>query len=223
MFQGLQDVPIGLFDSEQNQWMLTRGDRSHTERRELTFVTYNIWFGEYHVRQRYEAIFQILENSQADLITLQEVTEFSLTLLLQQPWVRRNYVCSDISGKTFSRYGVIVLSRIPLTRIRIQPLPSFMGRKLVVAEALINHETWKIGTVHLESQKQSKPIRRQQLNVIFRLLSRSQHSILMGDFNFCSSWQDENDCLPQAYVDVWSNLYPTQAGYTEDTAINRKP
>src|SRR3990167_2040968 len=43
-------------------------------------------------------------------------------------------------------------------------------------------------------------------------------SILCGDFNFCSTW-DENENIPNDFIDVWPMLRE-DAGWTEDTDIN---
>jgi tyrosyl-DNA phosphodiesterase 2 len=45
--------------------------------------------------------------------------------------------------------------------------------------------------------------------------------VLMGDFNFCASWQNENDRIDPAYHDVWELLRGNEPGYTEDTTINQ--
>ena len=42
----------------------------------------------------------------------------------------------------------------------------------------------------------------------------------MGDFNFCSSWTEEQRRIDPDYLDVWSELH-ADPGYTEDPAVNR--
>ena len=44
-------------------------------------------------------------------------------------------------------------------------------------------------------------------------------SIICGDFNFCSTW-DENNVISSQFVDVWSELNSSEDGWTEDTKIN---
>ena len=60
-----------------------------------------------------------------------------------------------------------------------------------------------------------------QLAQIFPILDEATHALLMGDFNFCASWPEENARLPTSYTDLWPALNPHDPGYTEDTAINR--
>jgi tyrosyl-DNA phosphodiesterase 2 len=43
---------------------------------------------------------------------------------------------------------------------------------------------------------------------------------LCGDFNFCSTWPEENQNIPPDFRDLWPILHPNEPGWTEDTAIN---
>ena len=45
-------------------------------------------------------------------------------------------------------------------------------------------------------------------------------SLLMGDFNFCSTNENENKNIPSDFIDVWAQLRPDDHGWTEDTQIN---
>ncbi len=57
--------------------------------------------------------------------------------------------------------------------------------------------------------------------MIFASLRNVPNAIIMGDFNFCASWTEENDRIDPAYHDVWDVLRAGEPGYTEDTALNR--
>ena len=61
--------------------------------------------------------------------------------------------------------------------------------------------------------------RAKQLRRIFPALAPEPHVILTGDFNFCASWEEEQQLAP-TYQDIWSTLHPQQAGYSEDTERN---
>ncbi|MBD2041001.1 endonuclease/exonuclease/phosphatase family protein [Microcoleus sp. FACHB-672] len=187
---------------------------------QLTLVTYNVWFSEYYRKKRCEALLQIIHDCDADVISLQEVTPSFLKILLQQEWVRNSYYISDAIGVTVTPYGVLFLSKIPISRLSFYKLPSSMNRTLLISELCVNGEVIKIATVHLESQKSSAPLRAEQLSLIFPLIQDSPHALLMGDFNFCSSWKSENDNIDSSYQDMWATLRTEEAGYTEDTDIN---
>lgn len=177
----------------------------------LTLVTYNVWFGEYFTDERRAALMRILRATDADVIGLQEVTPSLLTYLNEQDWLRDGYHFAEVS---VAPYGVMVLSRRPVQRLVEHELPTRMGRSLVVAEL----EDLAVASVHLESLRYANT-RRRQLERIFPILDDYPHAVLMGDFNLCSTW-DENQNLDPRYVDIWAHLRPDEPGWTEDTDIN---
>jgi len=184
----------------------------NTEGARITVATFNIWFDQHHARERHDAIMGLLEARRPDVIALQEVTSASLALVLAKPWIRAEYQPSDVDGRTLDRYGVVLLSRIPTRRMTLLPLPSGMGRKLLVFELEVDGMTVNVATVHLESLKESDA-RGVQLGLIFEHLDASEHAILMGDFNFCSSWAEENARIRPEYLDVWPAVRPDHPGY----------
>jgi len=68
--------------------------------------------------------------------------------------------------------------------------------------------------------KPSSKTRKAQLEIIFPILKEADTSLLMGDFNFCSSWTDENKNIPPEYLDLWAEIHPKEPGFTEDTDVN---
>ncbi|HEU4328226.1 MAG TPA: endonuclease/exonuclease/phosphatase family protein [Roseiflexaceae bacterium] len=186
----------------------------------LTCVTFNVWFGEFYEEERAEALLDLLERCDADVIALQEVTLRLLRRILARPWVRAGYVVSDAIGATVQPYGVLLLTRATPRRLALHRLPSLRGRHLLVAELDLNGQTTAVATVHLESGRASAGLRGAQLAAIFPALDSAPQALLMGDFNFCASWQAENDRLDPVYRDVWPALHGDAPGYTEDTAIN---
>ncbi len=217
-----QVLSAGAFDAALGKWILNHASPEDTHKRDrLTLATFNIWFGAYYTRERYQAIANLLAVHQPDFIALQEVTPPALEMFLGQAWIREGYFTTDMDGSTLSEYGVLILSRLPLNRITLMPLPSFMGRCLLLVETEINGVPLEVGTVHLESKRISARMRGLQLKKIFHFLKGMPNVILMGDFNFCASWYKENNRIDPAYHDVWEVLRDDEPGYTEDTAINR--
>ena len=153
-----------------------------------------------------------------DLIALQEVTEPFLEMLRKAPWVRRAYEISDPRGDTFAAYGSVLLSRQPILRREVMDLESEMDRKLVLIETEVAGTLWTVGTVHLESLEASA-LRARQLEQVFDRLGDTANVLLCGDFNFCSSWDDENDRRPSDFVDVWP-VVSKAPGFTVDTELN---
>jgi tyrosyl-DNA phosphodiesterase 2 len=187
----------------------------------LTCVTWNIWFGRHYFHERGTAILRLLREADADVIALQEVTPAFLRRLLEEPWCRERYALSDAQGTTFTSYGVVMLSRLTPHRLTLHPLPSGLDRKLLVATLLLNGQATTAATVHLESMSISAAERGHQLAIIFPILASAGHALLMGDFNFCASWPEENGRLDPTYRDVWQAVHGEAPGYTEDTDVNR--
>lgn len=213
------DLPVGKY--EDGAWHHTDYLPQDIERDELTLATFNIWFGDHFAQPRYHAMMHLLERYRPDVIALQEVTLRALPIFLAQPWLRDRYYVSDIDGHTLGDYGTLFLSRLSPAAIKLVTLPTFMGRHLLVWKTIVNGFPLHIATVHLESGNPSAETRRDQLSIIFEFLRSAPHAVIMGDFNFCASWPEENNRIDPSYHDVWGLLRTNEPGYTEDTTINR--
>ncbi|MEC4895392.1 MAG: endonuclease/exonuclease/phosphatase family protein [Oscillatoria sp. PMC 1051.18] len=208
------------FNREQQLWVDEQGDFGKIQVNQLRLVTFNVWYDDYYHQERAKVLLKIVKNCAADVIGLQEVTPSFLQLVLQKKWIRENYYISDSTGKTVTPYGIILLSKFPIRQLALYELPSSMYRKLLVASLSINEERFQIGVVHLESKKYFASRRERQLAKIFPVMENADYAVLMGDFNFCSSWTEENAKIDRSYQDLWSALRSDEAGYTEDTDIN---
>jgi tyrosyl-DNA phosphodiesterase 2 len=208
------------FDAESGGWHTDMNGTVNIEATELTFVTFNVWFAQYYLQERCQALLGIVRDCNADIICLQEIKPGYLGQILKQDWVQADYSVSDYTGITVQPYGVLLLSRLPIFHLRLHSLPSVMGRKLLVALFQVNNQTFQVATVHLESLPAFAATRKQQLAQIFPALEKSEHAALMGDFNFCASWYEENMNIDPAYQDMWPVLRSQEPGYTENTDIN---
>jgi endonuclease/exonuclease/phosphatase family metal-dependent hydrolase len=187
----------------------------------LTVVTWNTWFASYAFEARFRALLGVARTQRPDVICLQEITSASLKMLLTEPWIREGYRISDAAGDTFDSYGVVILSRLPVRSLVLHELPSHMGRRLLIAELAAGPRRLVVGTVHLESLKHNPDLRAEQLAIIFPLLrAAGPDAVLVGDFNFCSSWPEENANLDPEFTDLWPALRGREPGYTEDTRVN---
>lgn len=180
-------------------------------------MTWNVWFGRHRQRERGAALLSEIAWRGADVIALQEVTEELLDLLTDDPVVRENFEITDADGSTFERYGVMLLSKIPITRASILPLPSQMGRRLVVAE-LANGLC--VATVHLESTAPCIAERVEQLGIIQRHLASYPDVILLGDMNFGEDAPDESAAIDPRFQDAWLKNPFHDPGYTVDSHRN---
>jgi hypothetical protein len=60
--------------------------------------------------------------------------------MISNEYVRRHYTVSDVDGRTLRGYGVVLLSRLPMSRLSMWWLPSNMGRSALIASFTINNE-----------------------------------------------------------------------------------
>lgn len=198
---------------------------------ELSLLTFNVWFATEHADMRWTAILDDLARVKPHFVGLQEVTDDFLALMRRHPFVREHYCISDLDGESIRNYGTVILSHVPATFSK-SPMPSYMGRDLLLASAKINNEGFVFSTTHLESLS-NKILRKKQLKTIHKHLAglRIPHAVLCGDFNFDSStnWNPsdksplENDALPKlmpGFVDVWETNCPNDKGWTFDTERN---
>lgn len=186
----------------------------------FTCLTWNVWFDDYGFEERVEGLLRELKDCDADLIALQEVRPELLRQMLERPWVRRDYTISDVEPERMGEHGLVLLSRRSPRCFRRLPLPGNMGRYALLAEMDTPGGTAVAATVHLESLRTSAAMRARQLELLFRELEPFSQVLLLGDFNFCSSWKEENSRLDPAFRDLWIERYPRSPGYTEDTRAN---
>lgn len=188
-----------------------------TEPTDVRVLTWNVWFGGHMFEERRAALMVDLERRKPDVIALQEVTKELLADLTAAPWVRKAYQLSDV--ELWQTYDVVLLSRLPIRRLTALALPTRMGRRLLVAE-LANGLV--VGTVHLESMKESIQPRATQLGLIQPYLaSLGGDAVLVGDMNFKPDDPVEQAALDPEFVDVWPALRWDDPGYTADSKINR--
>jgi len=184
----------------------------------VSVLTYNVFFGPYQDQLRYPALLEELKSRSPDFICLQEITSRFLRFLQADEWIRAHYdmALTEIENNYFE----LILSQFLVEKYYWYPLPSHMGRKLLVAKFQLNNETINLATVHLESLEPNSYQRAQQLKIIFPLItSTADTSLLMGDFNLCST-SEENKNLSPDFLDIWPCLHPDDNGWTENTDIN---
>ncbi|KAI8826137.1 Endonuclease/exonuclease/phosphatase [Fimicolochytrium jonesii] len=143
---------------------------------------------------RMSGLLTLLRDHSADIICLQEVTGRGLQILLSDPFVRGEYYTTDATGRTLGRYGVVILSRLPMEGVEIYPLPTGMGRNLLCVTVCLSASARAvIATVHLDSLRDSAPVRKEQVLELDKVLGMSegyQFSIVCGDFNFSNPDED---------------------------------
>lgn len=211
-----RSVAVRKFDAASAAWS-SADAAAAVDRDELTVATFNIWFDDFHAEQRYLAIADLLCERRPDVIALQEVTPAALEIFLGRPWVRDQYLSASAVGGDVGNYGMLMLSRVPITRAAYSRLPTRQSRGFLEAELAVNDVRPIVCCLHLDSGKSSARLRNWQLRRIFRAQKSAEDAVLLGDFNMRDA---ENDRITPPYCDLWPMLRPHEPGFTEDTSIN---
>ena len=66
----------------------------------VTVLSYNIWFGEFMMKERMMSIGKIIQERNPDVVALNEVTRENLAMLREQPWFDSyNVLPTDIQNQ----------------------------------------------------------------------------------------------------------------------------
>ena len=197
------------------------GSRRSTE---IKMLTYNIWFSDEKMRERMEALGEIVEDLEPDLLTFQEVTRDNLAVLREQRWFSRYHLVPwppDLAKEGKSHF-VVILSSFPVERWEVYTLKtSPRNRTLVVAEpksfTSSAEVVFVIATTHLAYSGYNTKLREEQLRESVKIISAYDNVCVMGDLNI----QDKVDgdvVLPSPWIDAWLSISGNSEsnGYTWD-------
>lgn len=193
----------------------TLEDPTGPRRESLTLLTYNVLGDAARAKERVPKLLEIIGQSKADVIALQEVVPWFLMLAARQEWFRE-YHATVQDGHIVAPGGQLFLSRLPIVSSGYQVLPGRQNRTVVVAEVVVNGRKMALATTHMESLLEDGPIRAQQLDAIFPLLEAGEDAVLLGDLNFGDGEEPETSRLRARFTDVWLALRPKEPGYTWD-------
>lgn len=202
-------------------------------------LTWNVWFSEFEQKSRmFSLLFESIVENKCDILCFQEVTPVFHETMMSSEFIREHYVCAE--DIQIALYDVTIWTKrdIPLIKQTVLNLPSYQGRRCLVVDVDLSSRLppqcpesqrpfyARIATVHLESMKENYELRAQQLQIILPALVSTdfcESIFLTGDFNFCSSWTEENEILDAhpCIKDVWNILRPNESGYTEDSDVNQ--
>lgn len=213
---GRRRLAVRRFAADRDEWVDVGIDKTRTDADELTVATFNVWNKPSFAEQRYRAIAELLAHDPPDVMVFQEVTVTAQDVLLGQPWVRESYRCVGVVGGRLGGYGMLMLSRLPITAASVRRLPSRRQRSYLYADLAMNDHILRVCSVHLESGQDGAWLRAWQMRRVFRAMS-ADDALVLGDFNMRDG---EDERIPSAYRDVWPVLRPDDPGYTEDSWTN---
>jgi endonuclease/exonuclease/phosphatase family metal-dependent hydrolase len=190
--------------------------------KQITMLTYNIW--RHNNASNLYAILALLKEKKADVIGLQEVTEWFFKLLTSDPYIKENYFYTTPETFPLIGDGEMLLIRKGLTvekvgRIKISPETSQQQRYLIYALLDLGPFKLAVGTVHLESiffTQQSTQVKGHELLLAAITLKQLVANklgavVLMGDTNLTGGNQLalENKYIQQSdLVDLLKLMYP---------------
>lgn len=191
----------------------------------LRVLSFNVLFDLYEPERvrldaRWQALVAVLTQAEADLIALQELTPVMWARLRAEPALAAHWASAPADGAALGRYGQVLLSRWPLRRCAVRPLPP--NKTAVLGELAWGDRAVHAVVVHLSSDLHADGVsrRRVQLLELARALEELPDPVLLlGDFNF----GDEEPALAlrqAGFVDLWPLLNPGDPGLSFDPARN---
>jgi len=178
-------------------------------------------------RLRYEKVLLELQQCNADVIALNEVSPFFLQMLQEQDWAKEHFTLSTVSGISddghFPRvqrtWGNVVLSRVPLLSIRGISTPK---REAAVAVLRLVHGGRPLTMLVCSTHLPAMPLCRSRRANALRDLCDALHSdmawdcaVVLGDFNFF--FASESKSVPAGWHELPGVL---AAGMTWDPTRN---
>ena len=110
-------IPTYRYDGKNwAAWDLSNEDVIQDTVTSLSFYTQNVWFSNKNEKERYANLTQMIWESNADFVCLQEVIMPFLKHLLQNDHIANTYY---ISTTNIEEYGVMMLSKWPVYFLRI--------------------------------------------------------------------------------------------------------
>lgn len=185
------------------------GSRRSTE---IKMLTYNIWYSGEKMRERMEALGEIVEDLEPDLLTFQEVTHDNLALLQEQRWFSHYHLVPwppDLAKEGKSHF-VVIMSSFPVEKWQVFTLKtSPRNRTLAVAEPKRSTSSaevrFVVATAHLAYAVYDTRLREGQLKESVKIISSYDNVCVMGDLNIHYK-VDGDVVLPSPWIDAWLSI-----------------
>lgn len=187
----------------------------------MKLLTYNIYFDSKEIETRTKYIIHHIYTSDYDIVTLQEVTQYTFHLI-QTSNLKEKYILNKSAFN--EQYGCLILVKrgIKILEFNIVPYQnSLMGRCL---EFVRLDNDIIIGTTHLESEFRDIIKKKDQFNFMFNYmdgyLQNNYRVIITGDMNIKET--ETTFPVPSNYIDVFNGFsIPVELSYTYDCKRNK--
>ncbi|XP_078355653.1 uncharacterized protein LOC144640358 [Oculina patagonica] len=197
----------------------------NTRSKEISMLTYNIWYDTEKRRARIEALGQIVEDLEPDLLTFQEVTLENLAVLQEQHWFSRyRLIPPDVVKRLQegpSKHCVVILSSYPVDKWQVYRSKISPSRTLVVSETENSVSSASVKFVFAATKLPPAGfrtrLREAQLKESFQIISGYDNVCVMGDLNI-EDKADGDIVLPAPWIDAWLSIpgNTDNNGYTWD-------
>ena len=216
----LQPLVLYSFANAHFGGSLVYGSKTSMEIRILTF---NIWRSTEKMRERMEALGEIVEYLAPDLATFQEVTRDNLAVLQEQRWFSRYHLIVPEVAKQ-ERPELAILSSCPVEKWQVYPFKNCdfpRQRRIVVAETNSSSASTRakfvIAATHLVHSGFNTKLREEELKESVEIISDYDNVCVMGDLNI-EDKVDGDIILPSPWIDAWLSIpgNTDNNGYTWD-------
>jgi len=228
-YKDTNSVPIAIFNSTKKDWESVYSHESTTNIEAFSVLTYNVLFDifdpEYkYSKERWHEQFLEFERLSPSVLVLQEVRLNYLALLMENKFIRQNYIIVTDKKKYFANYSTILVVK---KTISIENSFSYFYQTYgaetthaMCAKLKFNNISFVVIGVHLRPYAENESMRQFQLKELHDLLQNVINPnswLICGDFNFeCKTEFIDNEY----FEDCWVKLRPKESGITFDAVKN---
>jgi endonuclease/exonuclease/phosphatase family metal-dependent hydrolase len=233
------------FDKTSNQWVQCDEDQIPQVElpKTIRLATHNVLKSVnalfelvINSKKRFAKQYTLLEELDADVIGLNEVTPLYLQGIMELDWVREKYYLSDVTsdnakfsanGSVYysgSSMGNLILSKYPIDELCKFSFSNSVGCSRNVIIASLFSEKLVVCSAHITAYVQYQEARKLQLKQLRESLDQSfpdvTNRVIMGDLNLHVDTEDAI-ITENSYVDLWKSTPEDEHGYTWDTHENK--
>lgn len=190
----------------------------------LKVMTYNIWNDSIYFQERMSAIIRNIKNRAPDIICLLDVSVEAYQILEQLENFYHMFQVFTVEGETS---GTVLLCNKKTIGFPEDTSPYYydypQGGRIVGAEIYhleTNYSFHVLGT-RLDDHPDNDNIRETQCDVIYNVVRKMEHFILMGDMNFYNRCERGEVKLTETMSDTWIKLQcPSELRFTYNGKAN---
>lgn len=162
----------------------------------MKIVTYNVMFNDIVRNKRTDLLLYLLQNLDADIVCLQEVTDSLKVRLETLP-----YNIIDMTPERRYREIVLYKNKYKILTKNVFHLYSNMERVINKITFIDNDNIFDCITFHLESLDSSY-IRKYQIETLLRIIDKKIPCIVLGDTNL-KKGENGLEFYDKSFIDVW--------------------